>query len=82
MHRPDPATSAPLPELAESVRHAIIEAGEAAYEDAGIQGLCAEGRWEAAVAAMRAADLGHIVRGAAGDDPHPSPTDGTAPFRV
>jgi hypothetical protein len=47
----------PLAELAESIRRALIEAAEAAYEDAGIQGLCEEGRWEAAVSAMRALKL-------------------------
>jgi hypothetical protein len=55
MNHPDPAA------LAESIRRAIIQAGEAAYEDAGIQGLCAEGRWEAAVAAMRSVDLASII---------------------
>lgn len=65
------------PTLVESIRRAIVRAGEAAYEDAGIQGLCAEGRWEAAVVAMRAVDLEQIVRGAsATEDPHPSDTDG------
>lgn len=43
--------------LAERVRAACIEAALAAYEDAGLQGLCAEGRWEVAVGAMRALDL-------------------------
>jgi hypothetical protein len=47
---------------AESIRRAVIAAGEAAYEDAGIQGLCAEGRWEAAVSAMRAVGLDGILR--------------------
>ena len=39
--------------LAEHVRAACLEAALAAYEDAGIRGLCAEGRWEAALAAIR-----------------------------
>ena len=39
--------------MAERVRDACIRAALDAYEDAGVQGLCAEGRWEAAVAAMR-----------------------------
>jgi hypothetical protein len=63
--------------LAESVHRASLQAGEAAYEDAGIQGLCAEGRWEAAVAAMRAADVDGVTRGAASADPHPSVIDPT-----
>ena len=58
---------------AESIRRALIEAAGAAYEDAGIQGLCEEGRWEAAVSAMRALDLAPIARGAdASADPHRS----------
>jgi hypothetical protein len=69
-------------DLAESIRRAILRAGEAAYEDAGIQGLCAEGRWEAAVAAMRAVNLAALspsadtlARGVGAGDP-PS-TSGT-----
>ena len=46
---------------AEAVRRALIRAAQAAYEDAGIQGLCEEGRWEAAVSAMRALDLGAVA---------------------
>jgi hypothetical protein len=52
--------------ITEAVRSALIRAAEAAYEDAGIQGLCAEGRWEAAVSAMRRVDVQAIARGAAG----------------
>ena len=43
--------------LAEQVRAACIEAAVLAWEDAGLQGLCAEGRWEAAVGAMRSLRL-------------------------
>jgi len=46
--------------VAEVVRKACIEAALAAYEDAGISGLCAEGRWEAAVSAMQSLDLRRI----------------------
>jgi formiminotetrahydrofolate cyclodeaminase len=42
---------------AEAVRRALIEAALVAHEDAGLSGLCAEGRWEAAIAAMRSLDL-------------------------
>jgi hypothetical protein len=45
------------PTEAERVRAACLEAAIQAYEDAGIRGLCAEGRWEAAVAAIRQLDL-------------------------
>jgi hypothetical protein len=43
--------------IAAAVRAACIGAAIQAYEDAGIRGLCAEGRWEAATAAMRGLDL-------------------------
>ena len=44
-------------DFAESVRRAVLRAAIDAYEDAGIQGLCEEGRWEAAVSAMQALDV-------------------------
>lgn len=42
---------------AEQVRSAIIRAFEQAYEDAGLRGLCAEGRYEAAMEAARNIEL-------------------------
>jgi len=58
-------------ELKEAVRRACIEAALAAYEDAGIAGLCAEGRWEAAVSAIQSLDVKRIgeQQGAAGTAP-------------
>ena len=53
---PDVYSMEPL-ELAETIRAACVRAAAAAYEDAGIQGLCEEGRWEAALGAVRALDL-------------------------
>lgn len=47
----------PSGKLAEAVRQACLRAALQAHEDAGIQGLCAEGRWEAAVSAIRGVDL-------------------------
>jgi hypothetical protein len=47
--------------VAESVRMACIEIARQNYEDAGIQGLCAEGRWEASLDAMRSADLSTVI---------------------
>jgi len=47
--------------LAEAVRAACRNAAVLAYEDAGIRGLCAEGRWEAAVAAIGQLDLSQVV---------------------
>jgi hypothetical protein len=54
-------TGADRVRLAELVRERVLSAAEAAYEDAGIQGLCAEGRWEAAVGAMRNLALEQIL---------------------
>jgi hypothetical protein len=50
--------------LAERVRAACVEAALQAYEDAGLQGLCAEGRWEVAVGAMRTLDLQALIQAA------------------
>jgi hypothetical protein len=48
-------------ELAEAVRAACVEAARKAYEEAGISGLCAEGRWELAQEAIRNLDLDAVV---------------------
>lgn len=53
--------SKPSDGAAEKLRRAVVDAGLAAYEDAGLAGLCVEGRWEAAVDAMRALDLSSLV---------------------
>jgi DNA-binding transcriptional MocR family regulator len=39
-----------------AVRNACVAVALQAWEDAGIQGLCAEGRWEAAIGAIRSLD--------------------------
>jgi hypothetical protein len=52
--------------LVETVRAACLDAAIRAYEDAGIRGLCADGRWEAALAAIRQLDLSRV---------HEPPTD-------
>jgi hypothetical protein len=44
-------------QIAEATRQACIAAALAAYEEAGILGLCAEGRWEVAIGAMQSLDL-------------------------
>jgi hypothetical protein len=41
----------------ERIRAELLETALRAYEDAGIRGLCEEGRWEAAIDAMRSVDL-------------------------
>lgn len=50
---------------AERVRQACLAAALQAWEDAGCLGLCAEGRWEAAVSAVRSLDLQSCL-----DPPH------------
>ena len=49
-------------DLAKRIRDAYFDAVVQAYEDAGIQGLCAEGRWEAAVGVLRTMDLAPLLR--------------------
>lgn len=44
-------------DIAEQVRQACIQEAIRAYEDAGISGLCHEGRFEAAISAVRMLDL-------------------------
>ena len=56
---------------AEGVRAACLDAAIQAYEDAGIRGLCPEGRWEAALAAIRQLDLSALER-PAGSSPFDS----------
>jgi hypothetical protein len=51
-----------LEDFAKRIRDACLEAVLRAYEDAGLQGLCAEGRWEVAVGALRTLDLAPLVR--------------------
>jgi hypothetical protein len=53
--------------IAEATRQACIAAALAAYEDAGMLGLCAEGRWEAAVSAMQSLRLDELRAPAGGE---------------
>ena len=48
--------------LAQAVREACLTAALRAYEDAGLSGLCHEGRWECAIDAIRALDLQALVQ--------------------
>jgi hypothetical protein len=48
-------------EAAEAIRTACLEAALKAYEDAGISGLCCEGRWELAAQAIRCLDLAPLI---------------------
>lgn len=47
--------------VAEAVRKACIAAALDAHEQAGISGLCQEGRWEAAIEAVRSLDLAAVL---------------------
>ena len=49
-------------QLAEAVRSACERAAIAAYEDAGLRGLCEEGRWEAALGALQSLDLRKLLQ--------------------
>ena len=49
-------------DLAKRIRDAYLHAVVQAYEDAGVQGLCAEGRWEAVVSALRTVELASLLR--------------------
>jgi hypothetical protein len=51
-----------LEDLAKRIRDACLEAVLQAYEDAGVQGLCAEGRWEAAIGALKTVELAPLLR--------------------
>ncbi len=53
-------------DVAEAVRRACAEAAEGAYEDAGIRGLCVEGRWEVTMEAIRRVDVEAVIREVAG----------------
>lgn len=49
-------------QLAEAVRAACLKAAAEAYENAGVRGLCEEGRWEAAMGALQSLDLDPLIR--------------------
>ena len=48
-------------QLAEAVRDACLKAAVEAYEDAGLRGLCEEGRWEAAAGALQSMDVRKLI---------------------
>lgn len=47
--------------LAEAVRAACIKAALEAYEEGGVLGLCAEGRWEYAISALQKLDVAAVA---------------------
>lgn len=56
-------TSNTQQEIAEATQRALVEIAIQAYEEAGLSGLCAEGRWEVAIGAMRSYDVRRITPG-------------------
>ena len=48
-------------EVFEAIRAACLDAACKAYEDAGISGLCGEGRWEMAIPAIRNLDVQAVL---------------------
>lgn len=50
-------------DVADHVRQVLLRALLAAWDDAGIRGLCAEGRFEAAVGALRMLDARALLAG-------------------
>lgn len=54
-------TDPELQDVMEAARLACLSAALRAHEDAGLQGLCADGRWEAAVSAIRNLDLRPLI---------------------
>ena len=67
----EPSSSQVCRDCAEAARRELIDAALVAHEDAGLSGLCVEGRWEAAVDAMRSLDLTRFGRRRV-DQPLPS----------
>ena len=44
-------------QVAERIRTACVSTALEAYQDAGLSGLCAEGRWEYTIGVLRQMDL-------------------------
>jgi hypothetical protein len=66
-------------ELAEAIRNACLQAAFKAYDDAGVQGLCEAGRWEAAVGAIESLNLPHLLETLRDTDNASSPFHKRAP---
>lgn len=60
--------------LAEAVREACLRTALDAYEQAGIAGLCAEGRWEMAVDSVRSLNIDAVLPDTADADRAARPT--------
>jgi hypothetical protein len=48
-------------EAAEATKRTLVEIATRAHEEAGLSGLCEEGRWEAALGAMRNYDVRQLA---------------------
>ncbi|HEX7386466.1 MAG TPA: hypothetical protein VF285_04205 [Castellaniella sp.] len=48
--------------VAQAVREACIQAALDGHEQAGLSGLCAEGRWELAIDYVRSLDLKKVLK--------------------
>jgi len=48
-------------EIAEATQRALVAVALQAYEEAGLSGLCGEGRWEVALGAIRSYDVRKIA---------------------
>lgn len=57
-------------QFAEAIRAACIKAALEAYEEGGVLGLCAEGRWEYAISTLQQLDLAVVLDALSG---RPSP---------
>lgn len=62
--------------VAEAVREALLSAASQAHEEGGLSGLCAEGRWDLALDALRTADLtGAVHRALTSEPAAPAPAE-------
>jgi hypothetical protein len=48
-------------EIAEATQRTLVAVALQAYEEAGLSGLCGEGRWEVALGAIRDYDVRNIT---------------------
>jgi hypothetical protein len=48
-------------EIAEATQRTLVAVALQAYEEAGLSGLCGEGRWEVALGAIRNYDVRNII---------------------
>ena len=60
---PTSATNDAIQRVAHAVREARVRAAIDGYEQGGISGLCAEGRFDMAIDSVRARDLDGIALG-------------------